>query len=405
MIEADTTIQKTVWRGFGLTGESLDQFIKTESDRINLCWAELLQEESLDLASYRRLSKKIGSFGVNVTQRCLQLANSDEPSWQDSARQVWIGNLLSSVVHSVEKQTKESNSSLDETDLISQGIETSLQEFDSLGKQDTDQQNNSLNQLNSSRETHLHDSSLRIHHAIELYQRQISQPFLISLLDGERALAVEQNQIAQLLRGMDLAEWKETLVNTLSMVTFQNQRNRLIMQLRFGLNDTFPHTLAEIGQTVGITRERVRVIIEKLLRSFRFNLYKQRAVKTKSDHLATRIYLNGIVNGLYTGDRARVDALSSQAEAKILDQTVDADYHHISGIQAEILSSLKHYPLLWKGPRWQITGFYYRELTNLGYQLPDKFDMDNYILWEVIDSLTSVWSLTYGRKQVRKTRT
>jgi RNA polymerase primary sigma factor len=50
------------------------------------------------------------------------------------------------------------------------------------------------------------------------------------------------------------------------------QRERSIMELRFGLRDGDPRTLAEIGQEFGITRERVRQIEAKTLaklRSFR----------------------------------------------------------------------------------------------------------------------------------------
>ena len=44
-----------------------------------------------------------------------------------------------------------------------------------------------------------------------------------------------------------------------------NQRDSLVLEMRFGLNGQQPHTLKEIGKRLGITRERVRQIeIESL---------------------------------------------------------------------------------------------------------------------------------------------
>ena len=47
------------------------------------------------------------------------------------------------------------------------------------------------------------------------------------------------------------------------------QRQRSVLELRFGIGDDVTHTLEEIGQKLNITRERVRQIEEKALKELR----------------------------------------------------------------------------------------------------------------------------------------
>jgi RNA polymerase primary sigma factor len=47
-------------------------------------------------------------------------------------------------------------------------------------------------------------------------------------------------------------------------------REALVLRMRFGFTDGMPHTLAEIGQRMGITRERVRQIEAQALSRLRF---------------------------------------------------------------------------------------------------------------------------------------
>jgi RNA polymerase primary sigma factor len=46
-------------------------------------------------------------------------------------------------------------------------------------------------------------------------------------------------------------------------------RDRLVLRLRFGLGTTRPQTLEEIGQRLGLTRERVRQIEHQALQRLR----------------------------------------------------------------------------------------------------------------------------------------
>jgi RNA polymerase primary sigma factor len=52
----------------------------------------------------------------------------------------------------------------------------------------------------------------------------------------------------------------------LNMLTPREER---VIKMRFGLEDGTEHTLEEVGQTFGVTRERIRQIETKALRKLR----------------------------------------------------------------------------------------------------------------------------------------
>jgi RNA polymerase primary sigma factor len=79
--------------------------------------------------------------------------------------------------------------------------------------------------------------------------------------DGDAASPVES--AAFLL----LCEHLEAVLSTLG------ERERKVVQLRYGLADGRPRTLEEIGRTFGVTRERIRQIESKTLNKLRDRAY------------------------------------------------------------------------------------------------------------------------------------
>ena len=53
------------------------------------------------------------------------------------------------------------------------------------------------------------------------------------------------------------------------VLSFLNERERAVLEMRFGLNDGKDHTLEEVGKQFGVTRERIRQIEAKALQKMR----------------------------------------------------------------------------------------------------------------------------------------
>jgi RNA polymerase primary sigma factor len=58
----------------------------------------------------------------------------------------------------------------------------------------------------------------------------------------------------------------EALSRVLGMLA---ERERQILELRFGLNDEAPQTLDEVGRAFSVTRERIRQIENQALKKLR----------------------------------------------------------------------------------------------------------------------------------------
>jgi RNA polymerase primary sigma factor len=77
-------------------------------------------------------------------------------------------------------------------------------------------------------------------------------------LEDKESLSPAENAIYQLLRG-----------HVGEFLSFLNPREQKILRLRFGLEDGKTHTLEEVGQEFGVTRERIRQIEAKALQKLR----------------------------------------------------------------------------------------------------------------------------------------
>ena len=73
---------------------------------------------------------------------------------------------------------------------------------------------------------------------------------------------------------------KERAMGLLDLLT---ERERKILDMRFGLTDGNTHTLAEIALTIGVSRERIRQVEYATIRKIRKLMKKKEKKQTKSD--------------------------------------------------------------------------------------------------------------------------
>ncbi|MCX5700173.1 MAG: sigma-70 family RNA polymerase sigma factor [Candidatus Omnitrophica bacterium] len=84
--------------------------------------------------------------------------------------------------------------------------------------------------------------------------------------EGKISDLVEDENSAQPDSGIEHLLDKERVENLLEIM---NDREREILDMRFGLADTKTHTLAEVAKKLGVSRERIRQIEEAALKKIR----------------------------------------------------------------------------------------------------------------------------------------
>jgi len=74
----------------------------------------------------------------------------------------------------------------------------------------------------------------------------------------------------------DAVEATRFAAATNNLLRVLNPREQLVIRLRYGLEERTPHTLAEIGELLQLTRERVRQIEVRALRKLKIPLMAKR---------------------------------------------------------------------------------------------------------------------------------
>lgn len=123
-------------------------------------------------------------------------------------------------------------------------------------------------------------SSQKVHEILKFNQQptSIHQPVGD---DGDALLGdfIEDKDAASPAEEVDEIVQREELLRVLELLT---HRERKVVELRFGLKGDHPRTLEEVGQTFGVTRERIRQIEAKTLAK----LKSYRAAQQLRDFLA-----------------------------------------------------------------------------------------------------------------------
>jgi RNA polymerase primary sigma factor len=108
----------------------------------------------------------------------------------------------------------------------------------------------------------------KVHHIMKISQETVSLETPVGESDEDSILAEFIKDEKSILPSMEAARTllKERLREILADLTPREQK---IVALRFGLEDGVMHTLEEVGNEFGVTRERIRQIEAKALEKIR----------------------------------------------------------------------------------------------------------------------------------------
>lgn len=104
--------------------------------------------------------------------------------------------------------------------------------------------------------------------AIELWSQKKSSLEAPVGSDGDSQLSdfIESSEYADTEANVEIAFTKERVKQLLGSV---GDREKTVLDLRFGITDGRPHTLAEIANTLTVSRERIRQIEQEALKKLR----------------------------------------------------------------------------------------------------------------------------------------
>ena len=104
----------------------------------------------------------------------------------------------------------------------------------------------------------------KIHHIIKISQETVSLETSVGEDDEDSTLGdfIEDQKTISPDRAAAMQLLKDHVRDILETLSPREQK---ILEMRFGLHDGVAHTLEEVGQEFGVTRERIRQIEAKAL--------------------------------------------------------------------------------------------------------------------------------------------
>ncbi len=105
---------------------------------------------------------------------------------------------------------------------------------------------------------------------------------MVNELDSRRDVLATSRPLSDVnVRGLDHNSTQDTRIQAIidEILSTLSPREEKVLRMRFGIGEKYDHTLEEVGQDFGVTRERIRQIEQKALRKLR---HPTRAKKLKN---------------------------------------------------------------------------------------------------------------------------